>query len=197
MDSVATMRIVAGSAGGRNLVTPEGDDVRPTKDRVREAVFNSLHSHGLVEDCTYIDLFAGSGALGLEALSRGAAHCTFVDNDRRSIAVVNENLEQLDFAAHATVRQAPALGIVDALGAVDVALLDPPYDFDEWEQLLQVVLADTVVIESDRSVAVPAGWEILKEKRYAGTVVVIARRSACHPAAGDVAAAGTNEEESQ
>ncbi len=191
------MRIVAGSAGGRNLVTPEGDDVRPTKDRVREAVFNSLHSHGLVEDCTYLDLFAGSGALGIEALSRGASHCTFVDNDRRSIAVVNQNLDQLEFAAQAAVRLAPALNVIESLAAVDVALLDPPYDFDEWESLLQAVRADAVVIESDRSVAVTAGWEILKEKRYAGTVVVIARRSDSLGAAGDVADTGKIEEESQ
>ncbi len=178
------MRIVAGTAGGRLLVTPEGDDVRPTKDRVREAVFNSLHSHGLVEDCTFLDLFAGSGALGLEALSRGAAACTFVDSDRRSIAVVRRNVEDLGFEHRSTIRQADGPALAASAEAHDVALLDPPYGFDGWEDLLDTVPADVLVIESDRSVAPGAGWQILKEKRYAGSVVVIARRGPA-PAPGD------------
>lgn len=172
------MRIVAGSAGGRQLVTPEGDDVRPTKDRVREAVFNSLHSHGLVAEATYLDLFAGSGALGLEALSRGAAHCTFVDSDRRSIAVVADNLETLGFEDQATVRQMDALAFSSTDQRFDVSLLDPPYAFDQWSELLAAVPSDVVVIESDRSIEPGEPWEILKEKKYAGSVVVIARRSA-------------------
>jgi len=170
------MRIVAGSAGGRHLVTPENDDVRPTKDRVREAVFNSLFSYDLVEDQSFLDLFAGSGALGLEALSRGAANCTFVDNDRRSVAIVQQNLEQLGFDAQATVRLGDAMRLVDGLGAVDVALLDPPYEFDHWVDLLDQVRAAAVVIESDRPVDPGPGWRILKEKQYAGSVVVIAER---------------------
>lgn len=171
------MRIVAGTAGGRNLVTPDGDDVRPTKDRVREAVFNSLNSYGWVEDRAFLDLFAGSGALGLEALSRGASRCTFVDNDRRSIAIVAQNVESLNFGAQATIRQGDAMSLVATVEPHDVALLDPPYDFDAWEDLLASVPAEVVVIESDRAVAPGARWEILKEKRYAGSVVVIARRA--------------------
>jgi 16S rRNA (guanine966-N2)-methyltransferase len=189
------MRIVAGTVGGRNLFTPEGDDVRPTKDRVREAVFNSLHSHGLVEDCTYLDLFAGSGALGLEALSRGAAHCTFVDNDRRSIEIVNKNIEELDFGDETTVRLALALTVVDVVGPCDVALLDPPYDFDEWTELLGVVPASAVVIESDHPIDPGPGWEILKEKRYAGTVVVIAQREVAESPERDASTDETNSEE--
>lgn len=171
------MRIVAGTAGGRNLVTPEGDDVRPTKDRVREAVFNSLNSYGWVEDCTFLDLFAGSGALGLEALSRGASRCTFVDIDRRSIAIVRQNVESLGFDDQSTVRQADGMSLVAGVEPHDVALLDPPYDFDAWDELLATVPAEVVVVESDRAVAPGPGWEILKEKRYAGSVVVIARKA--------------------
>ena len=178
------MRFVAGTAGGRNLVTPEGDDVRPTKDRVREAVFNSLHSYGLVEDCTFLDLFAGSGALGLEALSRGAAACTFVDSDRRSIAIVRQNVENLGFDDLATIRQADGPALAASAQQHDVALLDPPYDFDGWEALLDTVPAAVVVIESDRAIAPGERWQILKEKRYAGSVVVIARRESV-PAPGD------------
>jgi 16S rRNA (guanine966-N2)-methyltransferase len=179
------MRIVAGTAGGRNLVTPEGDDVRPTKDRVREAIFNSLHSHGHVEGCRFLDLFAGSGALGLEALSRGAADCTFIDHDRRSIAVVTENVDQLGFGDRAVVRQADGMAVAGTMTPHDVALLDPPYSFDAWPELLAAVPAEVVVIESDRSIDPGAGWEILKEKRYAGSFVVIARRSAEGPASSD------------
>jgi len=185
MDTVRAMRIVAGTAGGRNLTTPEGDDVRPTKDRVREAVFNSLNSYGYVEDCSFLDLFAGSGALGLEALSRGASRCIFVDNDRRSIAAIATNVEQLAFGDSATVRQANAMSVLASMVPHDVALLDPPYDFDEWENLLAGVHAEVVVAESGRAVVPGSGWEILKEKRYSGSFVVIARRAAPGSTSGD------------
>ena len=84
------MRIVSGIAKGRKLLTPSLQDVRPSKDRVREAIFNSLTSFGLIEDRHFIDLFAGSGALGLEALSRGARKVTFVDNKKACIDVVQK-----------------------------------------------------------------------------------------------------------
>ncbi len=171
------MRIVAGTARGRRLMTPEGTDVRPTKDRVREAVFNSLHSHGEVEDRTVLDLFAGSGAMGLEALSRGASRCTFVDRDRRAIAAIHHNLDALGFADRATVRHADSPGVLASLGPHDVALLDPPYDFDDWASLLDALPARVVVIESDREIVPGEGWEVLKAGRYAGTVVCIARRA--------------------
>jgi len=184
-DTVRRMRIVAGNAGGRLLVTPQGDDVRPTKDRVREAIFNSLNSYGEVEGRTFLDLFAGSGALGLEALSRGATTCTFVDNDRRSIAAVRTNLEQLGFSDQATVRQADSLGVLATTQEHDVALLDPPYEFAEWADLLTSVPAEVIVAESDRRVDPGAGWRILKEKQYAGTFVVIARREPGEPLPAD------------
>ncbi|MFV2039741.1 MAG: 16S rRNA (guanine(966)-N(2))-methyltransferase RsmD [Acidimicrobiales bacterium] len=171
------MRIVAGTAGGRTLLTPPGNDVRPTKDRVREAIFNSLHSHGDVEGRYFLDLFAGSGALGLEALSRGAAGCTFIDNDRQSIALVADNVQRLGFGDTAVVRQGDAARIVTTLGAHHVALLDPPYSFDGWLDLLRVVRAEVVVMESNRQIEPGPGWRILKDKRYAGTVVTIARRN--------------------
>lgn len=170
------MRIVAGTAGGRLLLTPEGDDVRPTKDRVREAMFNSLHSFGEIEDRTFGDLFAGSGALGLEALSRGAQSCTFVDNNRAALDVVTKNLDALGFDDRGTVRFGDSISSASALGPFDVALLDPPYSFDGWDELLAVLAARVVVMESGRPVDPGERWEILKEKQYAGTVVVIARR---------------------
>jgi 16S rRNA (guanine966-N2)-methyltransferase len=183
------MRIVAGSAGGRHLKTFEHDDVRPTKDRVREAIFNSLGSYGEIDGRRFADLFAGSGALGLEALSRGAAHCLFVERDRRVADVVADNIDQLGFADRAVLRKADAAAVVESIEPVDVALLDPPYEFDGWDQLLGAVPARVVVIESDRVVDPGGGWRILKQKQYAGTVVVIAERAdggaAIQPSAGE------------
>jgi 16S rRNA (guanine966-N2)-methyltransferase len=168
------MRIVAGTAGGRRILTPEGEDVRPTSERVREAIFNSLFSHGLTEGAKVLDLFAGSGALGLEALSRGAAHVTFVDSRRASIECVRANVEALGFTDRATVRTGDAPDHARAAGSFDLALVDPPYAFDRWEDLLDAIDAATVVIESDRPVDPGSGRRILKQKRYAGTVVTIA-----------------------
>ena len=101
------MRVISGAARGRKLVAPEGPSTRPTPDRVREATFNALGSLGAVVDATVLDLFAGSGALGIEALSRGAAHVTFVDQDRAARPAVEANLTTTGLAAQATVVASP------------------------------------------------------------------------------------------
>lgn len=140
-------------------------------------MFNSLHSFGLVEDRRCIDLYAGSGALGLEALSRGAAHCTFVERDRRAARVISTNLENLDFADVATVHAADAARVLGQGIDAEVAFLDPPYEFDDWPDLLAQLRehgVEVVVIESDRVIDPGPAWDVLKEKAYAGTVVVIA-----------------------
>ena len=172
------VRIVAGTAGGRRIDVGAGD-VRPTSDRVREAVFNALGSLGVVEGARVVDLFAGSGALGIEALSRGAAHATFVDADPAAVATVRVNLDELGFGGRATVRRADATALAAAVSA-DVALCDPPYEFDAWADLLDG-LADAgigvVVVESDRPVEPGERWVTSKQTRYGGTVVTIARRN--------------------
>lgn len=170
------MRVVAGEARGRSLVAPKGRDTRPTADRVREAIFNALHSLGGVEGSTVVDLFAGSGALGIEALSRGAAHVTFVDRDRQAVAAVRSNLEATGMADRATVRQGDAL--TNAAGAFDLALLDPPYAFEDrdWAGLLGRLDAELAVVESDRQVPLPPPWRVLRSKRYGTTVVTFARQ---------------------
>ena len=94
--------MVAGTAGGLRLVAPTGQSTRPTSDRVREATFNALHSLGAIEGADVLDLFAGSGAMGIEALSRGAAHATFVDHDERARAAVHANLDVTHLADRAT-----------------------------------------------------------------------------------------------
>jgi 16S rRNA (guanine966-N2)-methyltransferase len=120
------MRIIAGSRKGHRIAAPKGRDTRPTSDRVRESLFNLV---GPVDDATVLDLFAGSGALGLEALSRGAASAVFVESDRDACRVINANLDKL--ALRATVH---CQDVVRALGSerrrFDLVLCDPPYGYD-------------------------------------------------------------------
>jgi 16S rRNA (guanine966-N2)-methyltransferase len=175
------MRVVAGSAGGRRLLAPPGTDTRPTTDRVREAIFNALASMGVVVDAVVADLFAGSGALGIEALSRGAASAHFVESDRRAAETITANLDTLSLADRATVVRRPVdAAIADLPASLDLVLADPPYTFDGWAELLGRLLPllaedAVVVVESDRSLALPAGWEKVRERSYGGTVVLFAR----------------------
>jgi 16S rRNA (guanine966-N2)-methyltransferase len=171
--------VIAGTARGRRLVAPAGDSTRPTADRVREATFNALHSLGAIEGAHVVDLFAGSGALGIEALSRGADHATFVDSDRRAVTAIEANLASTGLADAATVRCLTVERAVDeAVARGDrwtLALVDPPYAFDGWDALLAAVPADLVVVESGRPVPVPDGWRAIRERRYGATLVAILR----------------------
>ncbi len=122
------MRIIAGEWRGRPLVAPEGRATRPTSDRVREALFSMLASRiGTFEGLKVIDLFAGSGALGLEALSRGAAHCIFVDSDRNAVAAIQRNLATFGAASRADVR-AQGVEHAPAPGPLDLVFLDAEKD---------------------------------------------------------------------
>ncbi len=177
------MRVVSGDLGGRKLVTPDGSDTRPTSDRVREAMFNSLFSLDAIEGARVLDAFAGSGALGIEALSRGALHATFVETGRDALAALRENLETLQLGAQGRVVPGDALAHLERIAAegevYDLVLLDPPYGFDQWDELLAAVpVGARVVIESDREVVVPDSWEVHRRKRYGGTVVTLATASA-------------------
>lgn len=181
------MRVVAGSARGRRLVAPAGRDTRPTLDRVRESLFNALGSLRAVEEARVLDAFAGSGALGIEALSRGAAWCTFLDVDAAARAAITENLGSTALESRADVRSDAAEMWLRGAGSdarFDLVLLDPPYATtdEEWATLLDAVgpvvrSADgergLVVVESDRPITVPAGWHPLREKTYGGTIVSV------------------------
>ena len=175
------MRVVAGSVRGRRIAAPPGTDTRPTTDRVREAMFNALGSLGAVDGAVVADLFAGSGALGIEALSRGAARAHFVESDRRAVAVIEENLAALGLEDRGVVLRRPVEGALDDLPArLDLVLADPPYAFEGWAALLGGVaprLADDglVVTESGRAIDLPPGWERVRERTYGGTVVLFAR----------------------
>lgn len=122
------MRIIAGEWRGRKLVAPKGDTTRPTADRTRETLFSMLVSRlGSFEGLSVLDLFAGSGALGLEALSRGAASCMFVEQDAEALKALRCNIETLATRGTATVQAGSATALGPARAAPDLILLDPPY----------------------------------------------------------------------
>lgn len=178
------MRIIAGSAGGRRLaVPPEG--TRPTTDRVREALFSALDAHvsgqGGWAGVRMLDLFAGSGAVGLEALSRGAGGATLVERDQRCLAVLRRNVDAID--PRARVIAADALSWQPEGGPYSIAYVDPPYsvDDDAVRELLNGLArsgamqegAWAVVERSDRSASPwPArGWEELRRRTYGDTAL--------------------------
>jgi 16S rRNA (guanine966-N2)-methyltransferase len=179
------MRVVAGRARGRVLLAPAGTATRPTSDRVREAVFNILSSMDAIEGAPVIDLFAGSGALGIEALSRGAASVTFVDHDRLATEAIAANLAVLgDDGRLGQVVRADALAWVRRLSPgspAGVVFADPPYAWSRWPELLDplAAVAGLVVAETGATVAsTPAwelGWETVTERRYGSTLITILR----------------------
>lgn len=126
-----------------------------------------------------LDLFAGSGAMGIEALSRGAAHATFVDRDRAAAGAIEANLRSCGFVELAEVVVLPAERFTaDAAGTWDLALIDPPYAWgaDDWLDLLDGLPSDLAVMESAREVEPPFGWEVIRSKRYGSSHVVVAQR---------------------
>jgi len=169
----AVMRVVAGTARGRQLRSPRGRAIRPTSDRAREGIFNSLGSLTDLEGATVLDLFAGTGALGIEALSRGAAAVTCVDDDRAAVALIEANLAATGLTGGSVVR-ADAVQFLRNAPTVDVAFADPPYAFDGWQALLAALQAGIAVLESDHPVEVGDEWRVLRVKRYGGTVVTLA-----------------------
>jgi 16S rRNA (guanine966-N2)-methyltransferase len=122
------MRIISGQWRSRPLVAPKGDTTRPTADRTRETLFSMLASRlGSFEDLAVLDLFAGSGALGLEALSRGAATCTFVEHDAAALKALETNIEKFGAKAQSDIRRSSVLSLGSAIKPFDVVLMDPPY----------------------------------------------------------------------
>jgi 16S rRNA (guanine966-N2)-methyltransferase len=170
------MRVIAGTAKRRQLRVPDIDGLRPTSDRVREAMFDILASRGVIEGASVLDAFAGSGALGIEALSRGAASVCFVESERRALAAIRTNLAATGFEKAPgvrVVRSDVTAFLTEGDTRFDLAFVDPPYAFDGWEGLLALLRADTAVLESSRPVSVPAGFAVLREYRYGGTLVTL------------------------
>ena len=176
------MRVVAGSLRGRVVIAPEGESTRPTTDRARQATFNSLDSFGFVDEAKVVDLFAGSGAMGIEALSRGAASCAFVERDRKALDAIRQNIATLELGDRTSVISGDVMTAVVAMRNVDLVLADPPYDFENWPRLLEILPAvlapgGVVVAESGREIKAPMGWESLRSKRYGRAWVAFLQRA--------------------
>ncbi|MEO6571939.1 MAG: 16S rRNA (guanine(966)-N(2))-methyltransferase RsmD [Ilumatobacteraceae bacterium] len=175
------MRVVAGELRGRKIEGPPGTATRPSTDKVREATFNALGSLDLLRDAAVVDLFAGTGALGIEALSRGAASCTFVERDRTALRTLRGNIADLGLGDRSRIVPGDAMVMGAGLDA-DLVLADPPYDFDAWSALLGAVAAPFVVAESGRPLDrlerhTTAGWEITRIKRYGRSWVTFFERT--------------------
>ena len=187
------MRITGGSWRGRRLAVPRGRDVRPTNDRVREALFAILQHNdfgrpgGPVlpgDETRVLDACAGSGALGLEALSRGAAHATFLDTDAAALAACRANLRALGIADRATALSADALRPPRPAAPVAIAFLDPPYFSGLGPQALTALakagwlaLGAICVVEhaARERFAAPEGFELLDERHYGAAGIALVR----------------------
>ncbi len=186
------LRVIAGSARGRRLVAPEGDQVRPTKDIARESMFNALEARGALEDAVVLDLFAGTGALAIEALSRGAASAVLVERDRAALQAIRANLEVLPSdSATGSVRGVDVVprdvgrflaGGPPADVAFDLVFVDPPYDTpdDEITGLLAVLtapgwLAPDAIVSVERPhrhpVVAPPGLSTGWERTFGDTLL--------------------------
>ncbi len=152
------MRVISGTAGGKKLKTPEGMDIRPSTDMVKESLFNIIQFD--IEGRRVLDLFAGTGQLGIECLSRGAKEVVFVDKSRNSVNIVKENLKTCGFKAE--VYNMDSLEYLKNCGKFDIILIDPPYNSDLYAQALKIInlvdiLSDggIIVCESERSKVLP------------------------------------------
>ena len=176
------MRVVAGEARGRPIVAPEGNRTRPTSDRVRESIFNMLFSLNATDEASVLDLYAGCGALGIEALSRGAASCVFVEQDRRAVECIRGNLETLGYTDRAIVVQADVIEwVTQNSGNFDVVLADPPYVDDSWKMILDEVDSRWLVAEAGEEVEEHPRWDVVREKTYGTTVVTVFARQGSAP----------------
>jgi 16S rRNA (guanine(966)-N(2))-methyltransferase RsmD len=178
------MRVIAGRLGGRRLKAPKGTVTRPTSDRVREALFAML---GELHGASVLDLFAGTGALGIEALSRGAERAVFVERDASAAKVLHANLEALGLEPGAAeVRRADALAALRSARTrketYDLIFIDPPYSHArDWEPELSAILpslsrpAARIVVESDRRAPLELRLDVEQQRRYGDTSITIHR----------------------
>jgi 16S rRNA (guanine966-N2)-methyltransferase len=183
-------RIIAGEAGGRRLAVPPGEGTRPTSDRVKESVFSALGPARLV-GARVLDLYAGSGALGLEALSRGAADALLVEREGAAARAIRANIETLGFGDRAGLRVGSVVAVLAGRAPehrFDLALLDPPYDVSgqEVEEAVRFLVERewltpeaTVVVERPAGFPAlqwPDGWGSTWERCYGDTLVLFAQR---------------------
>ncbi|MDE6663298.1 MAG: 16S rRNA (guanine(966)-N(2))-methyltransferase RsmD [Lachnospiraceae bacterium] len=171
------MRVIAGKARSLKLKTPEGLDTRPTTDRIKETLFNMLQPY--LPDGIFIDLFSGSGGIGIEALSRGAKHAYFIENNKNALVCILDNLKFTRLTEDATVLKQDALSALSGIHEkeADVIFMDPPYGQEFEKQVLALlknmpyVTENTLIVveamrDEDFSYVEELGYEIVKDKRY-------------------------------
>lgn len=171
------MRVIAGKARSLPLKTPEGMDTRPTTDRIKETLFNMLMPY--LPDAVFVDLFSGSGGIGIEAISRGARHAYFVENQKKALSCITDNLNFTHFMEQATIMKQDVLSALGSIREkeVDVIFMDPPYGQEYEKQVLQLlktmpyVTEDTLIVieaslDTDFSYLEAMGYYLKKEKCY-------------------------------
>ncbi len=188
------MRVIAGTAKGRTLASVPGDSTRPITDRVKSALFSILVSQGLVAGCRDLDLFGGTGAVGIEALSRGAAGAVFCERDRAALAVLRRNLESSGLAERAIVVAGDAFRYLERPdpGSFDVIYIAPPQYQGLWLRALQAVaarlpgilteggLAAVQVFPKEWTGLIPEGLELLDRRRYGSTALYFLGQAIAH-----------------
>lgn len=178
------MRIISGIRRGHKLYEFEGDDVRPTTDRVKEAVFNIIQT--FVPDAVCLDMFAGSGALSFEAISRGAKRAVCVDKDKRSVDIIRKNGESLDFLSSCEIVHMSCFEYIERTSEkYDIIFLDPPYNKDFIEPALNGIIKNDilseegiVVLESDGTDFhdMAEGLEIYRQRKYGRTYITVYKK---------------------
>lgn len=171
------MRVIAGTARSLRLKTPDGLDTRPTTDRIKETLFNMLQPY--LGGALFVDLFSGSGGIGIEALSRGARHAYFVENEKRAISCIQENLQFTHLAGQATILKTDVLSALYGIHEkeADIVFMDPPYDCGHEDRVLAVLKElpwvtehSLIVIETSLNTDIAyleeLGFSVEKEKRY-------------------------------
>ena len=176
------MRVITGSARGRRLITPEGYDTRPTTDKVKEAICSALQFD--FPEAHVLDLFAGSGQMGIEALSRGARHAVFTDSAADAVSCIKQNVKACGFSDYAEILRTDAFSyLARANAAFDIAFLDPPYGYGTLEKILPLLVphmtkTGIIVCEHEPDCKLPQTilhFDLQKQKKYGKIVVSIYR----------------------
>lgn len=180
-----SVRVIGGEAKGRVLKSPTGQKTRPTSNLVRSAIFSMLEPY--LDAARVLDLFSGTGALGVEALSRGAEWVDFFESDSRQCSAIRDNLKSLDYSAYGRVHRAQAERAVSMMdGSYDVILMDPPYAYDKLEPLLEKIgesslshAGSIIAVEHSYRQDLPLevdGLRLIKQRRYGETMVTLYRQ---------------------
>lgn len=178
------MRVISGIKRGTNLYSPVTDKTRPTTDRVRENIFNLIRFS--VPGARILDLFSGSGAMGIEALSQGGEFCVFVDSDKQAVDIIKKNIDKVSFGDRATVLKTPFDNYLKtASEGFDIVFLDPPYHKNLIDEAIKIIAERQLdnenclfVLESDQDevITLPDGYNIIREKIYGRVKVSLVRK---------------------